>query len=186
MKLFIPLTCIMLFAAACNNRGGKSEKMSSGDSTNASTATMEELDYPYKLNKPYMDWQPGDKKNAVLVMKMVKAWETKKIDECTSYFADSVEMHFDYLHKMVQHDSLPKMIEQSWADYASVNIKMQDWISVISADKTEEWVTLWYKQSWVDKKGKTDSLAVVNDAKIVNGKIALFDEKTQHFNAPKK
>jgi hypothetical protein len=121
-----------------------------------------------------------------MVMKMVKAWESKNVAECVSYFADSTEMHFDYFHKVVPRDSMPKFIEQSWADYASVKIKMQDWISVIARDSSEEWVTLWYKQSWVDKKGKADSMNMVNDAKIVNGKIALFDEKAQHFGEPKK
>ncbi len=34
---------------------------------------------------------------------------------------------------------------------------MEDWESVISKDKKEEWVTLWYSQKWEDMKGKTDS-----------------------------
>jgi hypothetical protein len=63
---------------------------------------------------------------------------------------------------------------------------MNDWESVISADKKDEWVTLWYKQIQTDKKGKTDSLGVVDDAKIVNGKIVLLDEKIQHYPVAKK
>ena len=185
MKRFILLlACSMLFAFACNQPGNKS---GSTATESAPPATAQDtLDYPYTLDKPYKDWQPGDKKNAVLVMKMVKAWETRNIPECISYFGDSVQMHFDYFHKTVQHDSLPKLIEESWANYASVQIKMQDWESVISKDGSEEWVTLWYKQSWVDKKGKADSMSMVNDAKIVNGKIVVFDEKAQHLGAPEK
>ena len=63
---------------------------------------------------------------------------------------------------------------------------MSDWESVIAADKSEEWVTLWYKQYQTDKKGVTDSLGVVDDCKIVNGKIVVLDEKIQHLGPPKK
>lgn len=186
MKRFIFLACSILFVIACNQAGNKTESTSTDSAPTIASAPQQEPDYPYTLDKPHKDWQPGDKKNAVLVMKMVKAWESKNIPECASYFGDSVEMHFDYFHKVVMHDSLPKLIEGSWADYASVKIKMQDWISVVAKDGSEEWVTLWYKQSWVDKKGKADSMNMVNDAKIVNGKIVLFDEKGQHLGAKEK
>lgn len=185
MKTFVLFACGIFLAIACNNPGGKTESTAADNTTDAAP-TVQELDYPYTLDKPYKDWQPGDQKNAVMVMKMLKAWESKNVAECVSYFADSTEMHFDYFHKVVQRDSMPKFIEQSWADYASVKIKMQDWISVVARDGSEEWVTLWYKQSWADKKGKADSMNMVNDAKIVNGKIALFDEKVQHFGEPKR
>jgi hypothetical protein len=58
---------------------------------------------------------------------------------------------------------------------------MDDWESVISSDKKSEWVTLWYKQTVTDKKGHIDSMSVVDDAKIVNGKIVVLDEKIQHL-----
>ncbi|MEI9958032.1 MAG: hypothetical protein WDM90_17405 [Ferruginibacter sp.] len=61
---------------------------------------------------------------------------------------------------------------------------MQDWESVISADKKEEWVTLWYKEYTTDKKGVVDSLGITNDAKIVNGKVVILDEKIQHLGPP--
>ena len=63
---------------------------------------------------------------------------------------------------------------------------MQDWISVISKDKKSEWVTLWYKEILTDKNGKSDSVNVVDDAKIENGKIVILDEKVQHFPPAKK
>jgi hypothetical protein len=68
---------------------------------------------------------------------------------------------------------------------ANVTVYMQDWESVISKDKQDEWVTLWYKQVWTDKKGKMDSMEVVNDAKIVNGKIVVLDEAIRHYPAKK-
>jgi hypothetical protein len=62
---------------------------------------------------------------------------------------------------------------------------MQDYVSVISEDKKDEWVTLWYKQTWKDEKGKVDSMYCADDCKIKNGKMIKLDEKVQHFPAKK-
>lgn len=186
MKSVMLLLCTFAFATACNNQPGKSETGYSDTSTTISATADEVLDYPYKLKGAYKDWQPGDQKNALLVMKMLKAWETKNFTECATYFGDSVDLNMDYFHKVAKRDSLSAMLENTWTDISSVKLNVDDWESVISKDKKDEWVTIWYKQIWVDKKGKTDSLAIVNDAKIVNGKIVVFDETIRHFPAAKK
>jgi hypothetical protein len=56
---------------------------------------------------------------------------------------------------------------------------------VISKDKKDEFVTIWYVQKSTDKKGKVDSLALINDMKIANGKIIELDEYTRHFKVKK-
>ncbi|MCF6406980.1 hypothetical protein L3C95_29035 [Chitinophaga filiformis] len=186
MKPFLSLSCLILLVTACNNPERKTETMGT-DSTKAATeSSSDEMNYPYTLDKPYKNWKPGDKKHTLTVLKMLKAWETKNAAECASYFGDSVDLAVDYFHKVIPHDSLISMLEDSWKDYPNVRLKMDDWESVISDDKKHEWVTVWYKQTWTDSKGKTDSLAVVNDAKIVNGKIVVFDEKIRHFPSAKK
>ncbi|SDH65483.1 hypothetical protein [Chitinophaga filiformis] len=186
MKTFVSLVSLILLITACNTPEKRAESMGADSSKSKMESSDDEMNYPYTLDKPYKNWQPGDKKNTVIVLNMLKAWETKNAAECASYFGDSVDLYVDYFHKMIPHDSIPKMLEHSWEDFANVNLKMDDWESVISGDKKDEWVTVWYKQTWTDKKGKMDSLAVVNDAKIVNGKIVVFDEKVRHFPAPKK
>ena len=62
---------------------------------------------------------------------------------------------------------------------------MGDWESVISKDGKTEYVTMWYKQITTDKMGKTDSIAVVDDCRIMNGKIVELDEKIQRIPAKK-
>jgi hypothetical protein len=47
---------------------------------------------------------------------------------------------------------------------------------VISKDKKDEFVTIWYYQTRTDKKGVTDSMGLINDMKIVNGKIVELDD----------
>ncbi len=190
MKKLIFFSCMALAVAGCSNRATKDETTATDSSGSAATAaaatTSEKLEYPYMLSKPYQNWQAGNQQNAITVMKGLKAFENGDIDACMASFGDSVELRFDYLHTKLSNDSLKKWFTKQRANYASLTVKMDDWEPVISSDKTEEWVTLWYKQIWTDKKGKTDSMSVINDAKIEKGKIVLLDEKTQHFPVVKK
>jgi hypothetical protein len=180
------LLALLFFAFSCNNKSENSETTTS-DSTKMADEKMStaNLDYPYTTTTPHSDWQPGDPQHAVNVMKALKAYETNNIPECVSYFGDSVDLWFDYYHQKLPHDSLTGFFSKGRNESSTVSIRMEDWESVISKDKKSEWVTLWYVQSWTDKKGKTDSLSVVNDAKIVNGKIVVLDEAVRHFPAKK-
>jgi hypothetical protein len=183
MKKAFFFAVITIFVISCNNKGETAT--STTDSTTTTTSESKDLVYPYTLDEPYKDWQPGDKQHAVTVMKSLKAFETGDVDGAMTAFGDSVEIRFDYYHAKLSHDSLKNFLAQQRATYASMNIKMGDWESVISSDKKTEYVTLWYKQVWTDTKGKTDSIAVVDDAKMVNGKIVELDEKIQHYPAKK-
>ncbi len=184
MKKVILFAGLALFAFSCNNKDDKSDSKSS-DSTKMTSTNTEKLEYPYALNEPYKDWQPGDQVHAVNAMKSLKAWQDNKIAESLSYFGDSVDVRFDNFQKKVSHDSLTSILGGSRNGYTNVDIKMEDWESVISRDGKDQWITMWYKQITTDKKGKTDSLEVINDAKFVNGKIVILDEYIQHLAAKK-
>jgi hypothetical protein len=175
--------------AGCSTPAGKEAATEKKDSmatavTTAPAATV--TDYPYTLEKPWQNWQAGDPQLAVTALKALRNFETGDIAASMVNFADSVELRFDYLHAKLSKDSLTKFFTSERAKYATINIEMQDWEPVISADKKETWVTMWYKQKWTDKKGKADSLNVIDDCKMVNGKVAILDEKIQHFPMAKK
>jgi uncharacterized protein YcfL len=188
MKNFIFFACILFFVVSCNTKNEKTGTMGSDSTTMADekmAATTDNLDYPYTLETPYHDWQMGDKKHAVTVMKALKAYETNNIPESMRYFADSVELRFDNYHQKLSRDSLATLFAAGRNQNANVTVRLDDWESVISKDKNEEWVTLWYRQTWTDKKGKTDSMSVINDARIINGKIAVLEEALRHYPAKK-
>ncbi|MEO7307092.1 MAG: hypothetical protein ABIR78_11835 [Ferruginibacter sp.] len=185
MKKAFFFAVITIFMISCNNKGETTAGTADSTTTTTTTASSEELVYPYSLDEPYRDWQPGDKQHALTVMKSLKAFETGDINGAVAAFGDTVNLRFDYLHVKLSNDSLKKFFTEQRGMYSSMSIKMGDWESVISKDKKSEYVTLWYKQIWTDKKGKTDSLAVIDDARIVNGKIVELDEKIQHFPAKK-
>jgi hypothetical protein len=182
MKKLLFIACVASLAA-CNNAATTETKKDS-----ASTATVVPdkkplPSFPYTTAKPWANWQPGDPQHIVTVMNALKGYETGDIATCMKGFGDSVELHFDRFRATLSNDSLGKFFAADRSSYSAYKVYMADFESVISEDKKTAYVTLWYKQVTTDKKGKTDSISVVNDCKIANGKIVELDEKTQHYPA---
>lgn len=176
------IVCIVLLIACNNSTGSKETKEAATE-----PASAEKIDYAYMPSGHAPDnWDMGDQKNIALVLKSLKGFETGNIDEALAAFADSVWWSSDYFDQKISKDSLRAMFTEGWKNMTSVKIVMNDYESVISKDKKDEWVTLWYKQIVTDKKGKVDSISVVDDAKIENGKITVLDEKSRKFPVPKK
>ena len=186
MRKLLFISCVVLLAA-CNNAATTETKK---DSTGTATATPSEKktlpEMAYTLPEPYKNWQTGDVQNAVTAQAALKGYETGDIAACVKGFGDSVTLRFDGFRAKLSNDSLSKFFAADRANYTSYKVTMYDWESVISEDKKEEWVTMWYKQVMTDKKGKTDSVSVIDDCKMEKGKIVVLDEKTQHFPAAKK
>lgn len=187
MKKALASAILLLFIYSCNNERGTAEGKppASKDSAGMTAAApTEKPDYAYTPSHPYQNWQQGDPHHAVMVMKSLKAYENGDIETSLSAFGDSVQVRFDGYFAKLSHDSLKNMLQQSRDQLASQKIEMNDWESVISQDKRTEYVTLWYKEVNTDKKGKTDSINVVDDLRIANGKIVELDQKIQHFPRP--
>ncbi|HMX79265.1 MAG TPA: hypothetical protein PLG91_03085 [Ferruginibacter sp.] len=184
MKQLIFSACMAVFILSCNN---SQDGSAAGSDTSKTTvkAAAGELVYPYQLDNPYKDWQPGDQKHAVTAMNALKAFENGDIAASMASFGDSINIRFDNFYQKFSKDSLTKFFTEERAKYSSVKIYMGDWESVISKDGKTEYVTMWYKQITTDKMGKTDSIAVVDDCRIMNGKIVELDEKIQRIPAKK-
>jgi hypothetical protein len=188
MKKFLIICAVVVAVSACNNDAAKSTA-AGGDTTKAGETKMADAkmpEMPFPMDRPYSNWQPGDPQHAVTVMKALKAFTEGDINACMDGFGDSVRVGFDNFQTKLSKDSLKASFTQWRATYAKITIKMDDWESVISSDKKDEWVTLWYKEYHTDKKGGIDSIGVVDDCKIVNGKVVVLDEKTQKLGPPKK
>ena len=174
-KVSGPLLLLLLAGAlftSCNNSGSTAAEPSGDTTTN--TIAAEPINYPYTIDHPDY-WEPGSQQNTLNALTSLKAWENNNMDECMKYFADSVHVQFDGFDQTVSNDSLRKMITPG-PNTKSYSVKMQDWESVISKDKKEEYVTAWYRQYREDKDGKKDSIDVVNDLKMKDGKIIALDE----------
>lgn len=180
MKKLLVLFLGGLVFSSCNNPGSSPNEAAKKDSA-TNTVNTQKLDYPYTIDHPD-NWDIGSQQNTLNVLKSLKAWENKNIDESIKYFADSIHIQFDGIDKTVPNDTLKAMFNQSAATTKSWLIKMQDWESVISRDKNDEYVTLWYRQYRENMKGIKDSVDIINDLKMKDGKIIGLDEYTRKLH----
>ena len=192
MKNLIVLLFSPLLFTACNDKATTSadtkdsSKMDAGSSkTDASPADNGNVELVYTM-KYVSDWVPGDPHHAAMVMKALKGYETANINDTKQYFADSVTFIGDGYKFKVTRDSLISEFNKERAGYKDFVVTMQDWESVKSKSRGEEYVTMWYMQKTTDMKGRKDSANYTDDVRIVNGKIALIDSKVQHFPKGKK
>lgn len=141
------------------------------------------LDYPFP-HKYSIDWQPGDEKNAVIVLNALKKYVAGDLQGTFEPFADSVEFIGDQFFFKGKKDSLVKIFTQIRGDMTSISKGFDTWLTVYYPDKKETWVTLWYTEKWTDKKGKSDSLYYTDDVMLKDGKIHIYDEKIRRFPEP--
>ena len=183
MKKLIVLGSLALCMAGCTQNEGKTD--ATPESKMAGTSDTAKMEYAYTVESNG-DWVAGSRENAANVLKAFKAYENNNIAECAAYFADSVELRFDRFRAKLSKDSLTKWLTQDRNSMKAFSVKMEDWESVKSKDGTKEYVSMWYKQTVTDSKGKTDSMNCMDDIMIKNGKIAYIDQKVQHFPESKK
>ncbi|MEO7309440.1 MAG: hypothetical protein ABIX01_03505 [Chitinophagaceae bacterium] len=176
VKQTLVATCAALLLFGCK------ETTSTAASNDSIPAKM---DYAYTIEHDADNWSPGDLKHVQTVLAGLKAYETGDIAGCVKTFGDSVDLKFSGWEAKLSNDSLKAYFTKNRAESKNITIKMDDWESVISKDKKTEFVSLWYKETMTDLKGKTDSMEVMDDLKIAGGKIVSLNEKERHFMAKK-
>ncbi|MEP6926829.1 MAG: hypothetical protein ABI834_04295 [Ginsengibacter sp.] len=182
MKKFILFFLAGIAFNSCSDQKSESKDVVK-DSTSVEPAAVK-MNYPYTIDHPD-NWDMGSAENTMVALSGLKAYENGNIDDCVKYFGDSVRLEFDGLDTKVSRDSLKAMFTKSRAGLKSMQVKMDDWESVISKDKSEEYVSIWYKEIWEDTKGKKDSLAQMDDLRMKNGKIIGIDQKSRKLPAKK-
>ncbi len=181
MKQFIVITCLTVALASCNNADQDKKEAAPAE---VKATPVADVKLPYPLQEPYRNWQIGSTENVVAAMSSLKTYIDKDFTAMAGTISDSIDLYFDYFHAKLSHDSAMKFFIADRPKYNDLSVTMYDYVSVISADKKSEWVTLWYKQKWKNDKGVADSMSVTDDIRMKNGKMVELDEKTSHF--PKK
>jgi len=174
-SILFSFLCILLFS--CNNEPKQAAV------ENAVTIKKDSLVYPF-TPKYSLNWQPGDEKNAVMVLDCLKKYVAGDIKGCVDYFADSAEFIADRFHFKGSKDSLETIIASMRNASASVSKNFDTWITTYYPDQKDTWVTLWYTEVMTDHKGKVDSIYYTDDVLIKNGKIVVYDEKQRQFPLP--
>ena len=148
-----------------------------------SAVIKEPIAYPF-TPKYSLNWQPGDEKNALIVLNCLKNYVDGEMKAAFADLADTVDFYNDGFHFHGSKDSLQAIVTTERNSLASVSKVFDTWLTAYYPDKGDTWVTLWYTEITTDKKGKTDSLNYVDDVLIKKGKILEFDEKIRHFPTP--
>lgn len=179
MKILMLIVAGALILLKCNNTQPNTD-VKSADTTTTAVTSSEKIDYAYlPLNHEPDFWEKGDQKNIAIVLNSLKGFETKNVEQALAPFADTVNWQVGGVDAKLSKDSLRSMFTNDLKNLASVKIIMNDYESVISKDKKQEYVSLWYKQINTDMKGKVDSMICMDDAKMVNGKIVELEEKVR-------
>jgi hypothetical protein len=179
MKKFLTLLFPCIGFWACTSSSNQDAAKSD------SASKKEALVYPFTA-KYSLNWQPGDEKNAVMVLNAFKKYTDGDVKGSFVYFGDSVEFIADKFHFKGKKDSLEAIMIPMRSAIASMTLQPDAWITVYYPDQKDTWVTVWSTQTWTDKKGKMDSIYLVDDVLVKNGKIAQIDEKQRMFPEPKK
>ena len=178
MKKLLFMFFSVMFFLACSNEPQKEEAKTD------STAKKETLSYPFTPTYT-VNWQPGDEKNAVMVLNSFKKYLDGDVKGSFADFADSIEFLADKFYFKGRKDSLEAMITPMRADAVSMSFQPDTWLTAYYPEKNDTWVTVWGVQKWTDKKGKTDSVYITDDVLVKNGKIAQIDEKQRKYPEPK-
>lgn len=158
---------------SCNE--GEMVKVASSETT-----SDEKVDLPYTVEKT-PDWEKGPASNIALAMNTLRSYETNNFDAMKNLLADSVSFYFDNGYLKGVRDSVIAFMKEYRDGLSSVNINMRDYESVKSKSRGEEWVSLWYTETSTDKAGKTDSVMVMDDVMIKDGKVSVIDSKVRRL-----
>jgi len=149
--------------------------------TEAPSATTASPAYPYTIKHPDYWINDTSHTNTMAVLSALKAFENRDTASFKKYFADSIDFNYDKGEFKGTNAQLRKFVTGIYTTMKTMKIDVKDWESVISNDKKEEWVTVWYTQKWTDQKGIADSAQFINDLQLKAGKIIKFDEYVRHF-----
>ena len=155
-------------------------KVTEAPATSTTTPT-----YPYTIKHPDYWMIDTSHANTMVALTALKSYETMDTATMKKCFADSIDFKHNGGEFKGTVGQFAKMAIDMAKSVKNTKIDMKDWEAVVSNDKKEEWVTLWYTQKWTDAKGVTDSVELVNDMQFKNGKIAKLNEYLRNVKPAK-
>jgi hypothetical protein len=181
-KIILP--ALLLGLLSCNETGTSDELGAVKPVDDSVTTTAADLDYAYtRTNKS--NYVMGDPAQIQMVLNSLKAFETNNNDALFNNFGDNDELRFDKLHAKFIRDRAKTILANSRGRYESYNINMHDWETVKSTNTDDEWVSLWYTEVYKEKGGKLDSINIMDDVKIKDGKIIEISGYIRRFPTKK-
>jgi len=176
-----------LFCSCNNATDSASTKTDSSEvKTTAKEAVSEPVSYPYESIYSTKH-SVGNPAHTKLVLNFYKLFETDKMDEMKSFLADSVFVEFaDGATFFGPADSLISMGKKYRAMQTEFKYKFDTWLPIHTEDTKEDWVLVWSRAYFTDKKGKKDSMRIHEYYRIKDNKINYWSEFDQKLPKPKK
>jgi hypothetical protein len=164
------------FFAACNN-DTKSTTTTADDSTavkpTAALAYTASYSSSFKMGNP--DY------SAMIVQGSWKDWETNTLGNMKSWVADTIVAYGADNTIVKGVDSLQARWQRGRAEYTSVIDTVHAVLPTYSTDKNENWVLVWAKEINTDKKGKIDTVELMETWRInKDGKADLLLQYDRH------
>ena len=162
MKKLILIFMGTALLSACNNDTKTSATKTGEDSTAQKSSTG----LPYTPSYSASFKMGNDDYSKMIVQGSWKDWETNKMDNMKSWVADTI-VAFQSDNIMVKGiDSLQAHWKKGRAEYTNVIDTLNAVMPVYSTDKKENWVLVWATEIDTDKKGKIDTIAIMETWRI--------------------
>ena len=178
MKRFLLFIFCAGLLAACGNDAKKESEKQPGELSTRSEG--KKLDLPYTLES-IPDWEKGDDNNVPIAMNFLRSYEVKDFASLRTFLADTVSFTYDNGFFRGSREQMAKFLKNFRDNRSEVKIEMNDYETVKSKSKGQEYVSLWYKEYVTDLQGKKDSAFVMDDYRIKNGKVESVDTKFRHL-----
>jgi len=163
--------------SACNDDTKTAETKTNEDSTVVTTGPK----LPYTASYSSSFKMGNDDYSPMIVQGSWKDWENNTMDNMKSWVADTIVAYHSDNSVVKGLDSLQARWKRGRANYTNVIDTLNAVIPVYSTDKKENWVLVWATEINTDKKGKTDTIALMETWRInKDGKADVLYQYDRH------
>ena len=132
----------------------------------------------------FRNWEPGDPKNAEIVLDLYKVWDENKLADATGYFADTTNFDLPDGRRLSTTKSTIETtfgkLRKSYKQTINVPFSI---MPLYNKDMDQQWVIAWIWNKWQYTDGVRDSMLYCDNWRFSNGKI---DHMVSMENKPSK
>jgi hypothetical protein len=168
------------FTACNSNKEAKVESMSTKDST------AKAIKYPPVDNS--IKFEIADASITASMLEVYKGWEDNNLELMKKHMADTLMIVAgDGTVTYGRADTVFAHIKAYRDNYTSMKPEFHSFVPLKSLDRDDTWFLVWFKEYQTDKKGKTDTIELMENWKLnKEGKVTSMYQYMQYHPAPAK
>jgi hypothetical protein len=163
------------FVACNSDKDAKVKSVTTND-----PAMAEGIKYPPVDNS--IKFEIADASITAGMLEVYKGWEDNNLDLMKKHMADSVMIVAgDGTITYGDTDTVFAQMKVYRDNYTSMKPGFHSFVSLKSTDKNDTWFLMWYKEYQTDKKGKTDTVELMETWKLnKEGKVTNMYQYVQY------